>query len=45
MGRDINYLLLKIKNVLSEYKDVFEGIGKLPGGPYHIVSSSNVMFN
>ena len=22
--------------LLSEYKDVFEGIGKLPGGPYRI---------
>ena len=22
--------------VLSEFKDVFEGIGKLPGGKYHI---------
>ena len=45
MGRDINYLLLKIKYVLSEYNDVFECIGKLPGGPYHIVFSSNLMFN
>ena len=37
-------LLISKEYVLSEFKHVFEGIGKLPRKKYHIVKSSEVIF-
>ena len=37
----MNTLVTSKEQILSNYPDVFEGIGRFPGHPYHIQFNSN----
>ena len=38
----MNTLITSKEQIISSYPDIFEGIGRFPGSPYHIQVDPNV---
>ena len=41
-SHDLNIVITSKEQILSGYPDIFKGIGRFPGPPYHIQVNSNI---
>ena len=41
-SEDLNMVITNKEQILSSYPDIFEGIGRFPGPPYHIQVNPNI---